>query len=239
MPCHERSFDDQQRPAVLLPGLLGVLVNVLDDALDQRVAQALLDRALAPFLFGDFDLVLLLDRLGEFDEALGGVRPAVEQHVLHQLQQVLRDLLIDRQHPGVHDAHVQPCPDGVIEKRRVHRLAHDVVAAEGEGNVADAAADAREGQVLLDPFRRADEVRGVVVVLLDAGGDRQDVRVEDDVLRREAGLLGQDAIRALADLDLALETVGLAALVERHHHHRRAVTADQLRLAHETSPRLP
>ena len=73
----------------------------------------------------------------------------------------------------------------------------------------------------------------VVVVLLDAGGDGQDVRIEDDVLRREADFLRQDAIGALADLDLALEAVGLAVLVEGHHHHRRAVTADQLRLAHE------
>jgi hypothetical protein len=31
-----------------------------------------------------------------------------------------------------------------------------------------------------------DEVDGVVVVLLDAGGDGEDVRVEDDVLGREA-----------------------------------------------------
>ena len=226
-------------PAILLPGLFGVLVNVIHDALDQGVAEALLDRALPPLLFRDFGLVLLLDGLGEFDQALGGVRAAVEQHVLHQLQQVLGNLLIHLQHPGVHDAHVQPGLDGVVEECRVHRLAHDIVAAEREGDVADAAADAREGQVVLDPFRRADEVHGVVVVLLDAGGDREDVRVEDDVLRREADLLRQDAIGALADLDLALEAVGLAALVERHHHHRRAVTTDQLGLAHETSPRLP
>ena len=76
MPCHERPFDDQQRPAIFLPGLLGVLVDVIDDALDQRVAEAFLDRALAPLLFGDLDLVLLLDRLGESDEPLGGVRAA-------------------------------------------------------------------------------------------------------------------------------------------------------------------
>jgi hypothetical protein len=41
---------------------------------------------------------------------------------------------------------------------------------------------------LLDQPRRLDERDGVVVVFLDAGGDREDVRVEDDVLRREADL---------------------------------------------------
>ena len=45
----------------------------------------------------------------------------------------------------------------------------------------------------------------VVVVLLDAGGDGEDVGVEDDVLGREADLLGQDAVGALADRDLALD----------------------------------
>jgi hypothetical protein len=51
----------------------------------------------------------------------------------------------------------------------------------------------RARQVLLDPARRVDEVDGVVVVLLDAGRDREDVRVEDDVLGREADLVDQDA----------------------------------------------
>ena len=73
----------------------------------------------------------------------------------------------------------------------------------------------------------------VVVVLLDAGGDREHVRVEDDVLGREADLLGQQLVGARADLDLALDGVGLAVLVERHHHHGGAVAAHQPRLAQE------
>ena len=47
----------------------------------------------------------------------------------------------------------------------------------------------------------------VVVVLLDAGGDREDVRIEDDVLGREADLLGQELVGALADLDASLSMV--------------------------------
>ena len=42
--------------------------------------------------------------------------------------------------------------------------------------------------------RRLDEVDAVIVVLLDAGRDREDVRIEDDVLGREADLLGQDLV---------------------------------------------
>ena len=145
------------------------------------------------------------------DQPLGRVGPAVEDDVLDVLEQVLRDVLVDDELAGVDDAHVEAGLDGVEEERRVHRLAHDVVAAEREREVADAAADrARRGSVALIDARRLDEVDRVVVVLLEAGGDRQDVRVEDDVGGIEAGLLGEQPVGALADLDLALDGVGLA-----------------------------
>jgi hypothetical protein len=50
----------------------------------------------------------------------------------------------------------------------------------------------------------------------NAGGDGEDVGIEDDVLREEAHLLGQEAVRALADLELALGRRRLALLVELH-----------------------
>jgi hypothetical protein len=37
-------------------------------------------------------------------------------------------------------------------------------------------------------------------VLLDAGGHREDVGVDDDVLGREADLVDEDPVGALADL---------------------------------------
>ena len=60
-----------------------------------------------------------------------------------------------------------------------------------------------------------DEVDAVIVVLLDAGGDGEDVGVENDVLGREAGLLGQQLVGAGADFDLARLGVGLALLRRR------------------------
>ena len=73
----------------------------------------------------------------------------------------------------------------------------------------------------------------VVVVLLEPGRDRQHVGIEDDVGRIDAGLLGQQPVGALADLDLARDGVGLAVLVERHHDHRRAVAPHRARLGEE------
>ena len=87
----------------------------------------------------------------------------------------------------------------MVEEDGVHGLADGLLAAEGEGKVGDAARDAAAGARLLDPLARADEVDAVVVVLAHAGGDREDVGVEDDVVGVEADLLDQDLVRPLAD----------------------------------------
>ena len=84
----------------------------------------------------------------------------------------------------------------------------------------------REG--LLDPPRGLDEGDRVVGVLLDAGADGQDVRVEDDVLRREADLLGRGSGRRGDRISTFRSTVvGLALLVERHHDDGGAVAPDE------------
>ena len=99
--------------------------------------------------------------------------------------------------------------------------------------------DPRARQLGLDAPRRLDVRHGVVGVLLDAGGDGEDVRVEDDVVGREAGPIGQEPVRAPADVDLALDRVGLALLVEGHDDDRGAVPAGEPRLAQELAPRPP
>ena len=79
----------------------------------------------------------------------------------------------------------------------------------------------------------------VVVVLLHAGGDGEDVGIEDDVFGREADLVDEDAVGALADADLLFVGCGLALLVEGHDDHRRAVLEHCGGVLRETSPRLP
>jgi hypothetical protein len=64
-------------------------------------------------------------------------------------------------------------------------------------------------------------------MLLDAGGDGEDVGVEDDVLGREAGLLREEFVGARADADLLVARGGLALLVEGHDDGGGAVAAEQ------------
>jgi hypothetical protein len=175
-------------------------------------------------------LGLALLQSGQLDQRLAGAGVAVEHHVLHLVAQLRLQVVVHAEHAGIDDAHAHAGLDGVVEEDGVDRLAHRVVAAEAEAHVGDAAADLGVGQVLLDPRHRVDEVDGVVVVL-DAGGDGEDVRVEDDVFGREADA-HQQVVGARRSRSCG-QGVGLALLVEGHHDHRGAVLAAQARLAQE------
>ena len=232
-PVHQRALDDQQRLAVFDASLFRVLLYVFDLAVEDCVLEALLDRAFAP---GKIDLALRPGAghgLRKLDQSFCRVGPPVEDDILDELEQILGDVLVDHQLTRVDDAHVQPRPDRVVEKRGMDRLAHAVVAAEREGEVGDATGDVDPGEALLDLPRRVDEILRVGGVLLDAGGDGEDVGVEDDVLGLEAGLFGQELVGAAGDLHLAFERVCLADLVECHHDGGRAVPAYQARLVQE------
>ena len=145
---HQRAFDHVERPLGQLARLLGVGLDEIGDAVHQRMRQPLLHRPLAP---GEIDVLGLLPGAAELvrqrQQPLGRVGPAVEHHVLASSAQLRIDLVIDRQLPGIDDAHVHAGLDGVIEEHRVHRLAHRLVAAEREREVRDAARDVRVRQV--------------------------------------------------------------------------------------------
>ena len=113
------------------------------------------------------------------------------------------------------------------------RFAHGVVAAEREAHVTHTAADAGVRQRGLDLARGVDEIHRVVGVLFDAGPNREDVGVKNDVFGRKAELFSQQTIGTRADADLALFRVGLPLLVERHHDHGCAIAAHECGLTNE------
>ena len=140
---HQRAFDDLDRLGRGKPGFLGVLDDEGVDALHEgvrsrsetgssRQARSASARTAVPppAYFG-----------GDLEQPLGGVRPAVQDHVLDALEQLGRDLGVDGQLARIDDAHVHAGGDGVVQEDGVDRLADGVVAAEGERDVADAAAD--------------------------------------------------------------------------------------------------
>ena len=231
---HQGSFDHMQGTLRLQARGLGVLVDVFGDALDQGVRQALGHRPGAPLqillLYGGAVPTVVV---GNGQQPLGGVLAAIEDYIFHAVPQLLRQVVIDGQLAGVDDAHVHARLDGVVEENGVDGLAHRVVAAEGEGDIGNTAGDQGVGQGAPDIPGGVDEIQAVAVMLRHAGGHGEDGRVEDDVLRREAGLFREDLVGATADLHLALVAVRLALLVEGHDDGGGAVAVDQFGLLDE------
>ena len=63
-------------------------------------------------------------------------------------------------------------------------------------------------------------------MFFESGSDRQNVRIEDYVTRRETCLLGQEIIGPRADFGFALKTIGLTLFIERHYDSRSAISPD-------------
>ena len=234
---HQRPLDHRQRPSQLHARLLGIRLDVLIDSLHQRVRKPLLHRAVAPFLY--LFLVAIIararssrrfQRLAERDQPFRSLRPPVQQHILHQFLQPRLDLLVNLQHARIHDTHIQPRGDRMVQERPVHGLAHFIVAAKAEGDIRHASAHLRVRQILLDPARCPDEIDRVVVVLLHSRRHGQDVRIEDNVLRLKSGLIHKNPVGARADPRLVLEPRCLPLLVESHHHRRRAILQHRRRV---------
>ena len=80
------------------------------------------------------------------------------------------------------------------------------------------------GQVLLYPFYGTNEVDAIVLVFFDAGSDRKDIDVEDDVLWREADG-GQEIVGTTGNGNLAFVGCGLSFLVESHHNNSGSQSA--------------
>ncbi len=96
---------------------------------------------------------------------------------------------------GVDDRHVEAGLHAVVEEDRVQHLAAG--RRQAEGDVGDAEDGLAARQLLLDQADALDRLDAGADVVLVAGADREDQRVEEDVLRRDAVLLGQQLVRAL------------------------------------------
>jgi hypothetical protein len=150
---HQRAFDHEHGVHVFHAGLFRVLLDVVGDAMHERMLQALFHTAFAPGGLRGYNFCArcALELLRERDHTFCCIGATCQQHILHVFQQVLGDVVVHAHLTGVDDAHVETGFDGVVEEGGVDGLAHGFVAAEAEAHVAHAAAGQCTGQVLLDP----------------------------------------------------------------------------------------
>ena len=223
---HQGAFDDVKGALGLLAGFFGIFFGELGNAVDQGMGQPLINRFFAPFKIGLFfwparTFVFVRD----FQQTVGRIRTTVQDDVFDTFTQFFGDLFIDHKLTGINDAHIHACLGGIIQENRMHGFADRVVAAERERYVRHTAGNLGIGQARLDQLTGFDEINGIVVVFFDAGCDRKDVGIENDIFWREAYLIDQHPVAAFANLDLAINRVGLTFFIKRHDNHSRPITA--------------
>ena len=106
-PVHQRPLDHVERPRSRRARLLGVLLDEVDHAVDERVREPLADGRLAP---GEIELALrraARDGRGVLDETLRRILTPVEENVLDALEQIGLDVLVHGELAGVDDPHVE------------------------------------------------------------------------------------------------------------------------------------
>ncbi len=117
---------------------------------------------------------------------------APEDQVLGQPPLLLGDGGVALELLGVDDREVEAGAHAVVEEDGVQDLAPG--AREAEGHVRDAEDRLRAREGVLDQAHALHRLRARADVVLVAGADREDERVEDDVLLGDAVLLGQEPV---------------------------------------------
>ena len=228
---HERPLYDVHSPGIARERLPQVFFEMLPVAAHQGLLQAFLHGARAPRAAARFRPLRLrsarlLEARRSLDEPLRSIGAAAEDNVFQQFQQPGRQLAVQYGGRRVHDAHVHPRFQRMVEENGVHGFAQVVVAAESEREVAHPSAYVGMGQMRAYPARGADEVERVAVVFRHSRSDGQHIRVENDVFRRETDVFRRKKpVGAAAHFDFPLVGVGLALLVEGHDHGGSAVAA--------------
>ena len=204
--------------------LIKILYHIFAYTLYKRGFQAFLYTAVTPNLGRGLlcSRTVLLELCCNGNKTFSSIGTAVEHHILHDLAEFKRDIFVLHCSLRIHYSHIHSGRNGVIQEHRVQCLAHIVVTAEREREVAHSAAYVRTRQVLLYPCTGTDEVDTVCGMLLNTRSNGKDIGVEYYIIRGKAHLLCQQFIGSAAHLDLALEGGCLPVLIKRHDNDRRS-----------------
>ena len=108
----------------------------------------------------------------------------------------------------------------------MHRLPYRRVPAKGERNIAQPATRFTSWHCFFDLTNRLNKLHRIVVVLLNTRGHRQNIRIKNNILRRNARFLRQQLIGSSADRHLPLRICRLPLLIKRHDNNRRTIPAN-------------
>ena len=113
---HQGAFDHLDGAIALLPRLLRIFHDVVENALYESVGEPFLYALIAPLEVIPLGLYSARDSSRQLGETLGGLGPAVEQNVLDGGEEILGDVVVHRQLTRVDDAHVHAGTDGMVQE---------------------------------------------------------------------------------------------------------------------------
>ena len=230
---HQRSFNYMQGLFVFLECFFGVFVDEFGNPFDQTMTQALFNTIQSPSLsFLHFLFFFAFELIGQCHQSFGGIVSAIHQNILNVFEKFFWNLIINFNHSGIHDPHIETGFDGVIQEGRVHGLSHSVVAAERETDIGNTPRNFGSGKVLFDPTGGVYKVNCVIVVLVDARCYGKDIGVKNDIVNGESNAF-EDIVTAFTNIDFALKAIGLTGFIERHYHHCGAIAMNQFGFLNE------
>jgi len=138
---HQWAFDDMERPFIVCPALLDILVDVIDYSVDQGMFQAFLNGCISPRFFGGFCFPLLFHGLCEIHQPFSCIYPAVKEDIFDLFKKFFWNILVDLQLARIDNCHVQSCLDGMVKERAVHGFPDRFIflAPESKRNIAHTA----------------------------------------------------------------------------------------------------
>ena len=158
-----------------------------------------------------------------FQQSFRRIIAAIKDHILNTLAQFRLNIIINIELTGIDDRHIKASLDRMIQKYRVHCAAHRFVTAKRERNVGKTAGDMCAGKFFSDPRRRIDKCAPIIIVFFNAGRDRKDIGIKNDILGRKSDFFGKQFISARADAHFILSGFSLPFFVKGHHHCRRTI----------------
>ena len=230
---HEGAFDDLHRVGILFQSFLHIAFHELVLPFGEKIRDAFFQGKFPPLLLpfrcgrSAFCGGLLAVFFPDLDQFFRGVRGKIEHDGRRRLPQFLREFFVRNKSGGIHDAHIEAVFHGMMEKDAVDGLPHRIVPPEGEGDVADAAADVGQRHSLMDLPDRFEEILRIVRVFRKPRADGEDVGVENDVLSGETEFFRKERVRPAADFHPPGDRIRLSLFVAGQHQKRRAVRADK------------
>ena len=91
---HKRAFDHLKGRIILDPCFLSIFFDMIHDTPDECMIQPVFNLGIPPFFMYFFGGIICFNLLGKCYQALCCIFSPIQDHILHQGQQIARDLII-------------------------------------------------------------------------------------------------------------------------------------------------